>query len=268
MEINSILLGITLILYTISGMLFITGVTTARREVGRAAFGFGIGGLAVQTAVLVVSTSTLHLAPFMHLFGSLALFAWAVMAVYLMADRGQRIVAMGAFACLVSAASTGAALMVPREVSLIPALALKSPWSGIHVASSIVACAGFVLAFGSALGYGLQGRLLKSKRINSFQRRLPPLDVLDQFAYRMVAFSFPMLTLSLITGSLWAQTARGSYWDWDPKETWALITWLVYAAYLHLRIMQGWRGKWANRLLLTGFACIIITYVGAKLLTH
>ena len=70
------------------------------------------------------------------------------------------------------------------------------------------------------------------------------------------------------TGSLWAQSAWDSYWSWDPKETWSLITWLVYAAYLHVRVVHGWRGKWAKRLLVAGFGCIFITYFGVNFLGH
>jgi cytochrome c-type biogenesis protein CcsB len=268
MVMSGILLVVTLGFYLTAGVLFVVGLATGRRTAGTSAFALGAAGLGIQTVAIVIRTIDLHTAPFTNLFGSLVSFAWAIMAVYLVMERGQRIAAVGAFACLISSACIGAGLFIPREISqtLIPAL--KSPWSSVHIGSCLIAYAGFVLAFGSALAYGLQERLLKAKRINSVQRHLPPLDVLDQFSYRMVAFSFPMLTLGIITGALWAQSAWGSYWNWDPKEVWALITWLVYAVYLHLRLMQGWRGRWANRLLLTGFACIIITFLGVNLLSH
>jgi len=132
----------------------------------------------------------------------------------------------------------------------------------VHIVSSLAAYASFVLAFGAAMGYMLQERLLKAKRITGLQRHLPSLDSLDVLAYRMVALGFPLLTLGIITGAIWAQTAQGAYWSWDPKETWSLVTWLVYAAYLHVRIVQGWRGKWSNRLLVIGFAAVLITYFG------
>jgi len=75
-----------------------------------------------------------------------------------------------------------------------------------------------------------------------------------------------MLTLGVVTGAPWAQTAWGRYWNWDPKETWSLVTWLVYAAYLHVRVVRGWRGKWANRLLLIGFATVLVTFFGVNLI--
>ena len=88
----------------------------------------------------------------------------------------------------------------------------------------------------------------------------------DRLAYKLVSIGFPMLTIGIITGSLWAQSAWSSYWNWDPKETWSLITWLVYAAYLHVRLISRRRGKWSNRLLVIGFLCVLMTFVGVNLL--
>ena len=113
--------------------------------------------------------------------------------------------------------------------------------------------------------YSIQERMLKEKRISVIRRRLPSLDAADRFAYKMVSLGFPMLTVGIITGSLWAQTAWSSYWNWDPKETWSLITWLIYAAYLHVRIISHRRGKWANRLLVIGFLCVLMTFIGVNL---
>jgi cytochrome c-type biogenesis protein CcsB len=153
---------------------------------------------------------------------------------------------------------------VTRE--LLPAL--RSHWSSIHVTSSLIGYASFALAFGATIGYMLQERMLKSKRINCLQKHLPPLDVMDHLAYRMVAIGFPMLTLGIVTGALWAQSAWNSFWSWDPKETWSLITWLVYAAYLHVRVVAGWRGSLAKRLLIVGFICVLITFFGVNFLSH
>ena len=266
MERWTLLLEISLALYAISGALFIWNVAKGARIAGSAASGTAVLGLLTHSLGLALLTVGQMRAPFLDLFGSLVFFAWALMAVYLAVERGHRVSALGAFACAISCAALASALLMPRE--LIGALppALRSRWSTLHIASGLVSYAGFVLAFGSSLAYALQEKLLKAKRITAFQRRLPPLDALDRFAYRMVAFAFPMLTLAVITGAIWAQSAWGSYWSWDLKETWSLITWLVYAAYLHMRVIQGRRGRWANRLLLAGFACVLITYLGVSLL--
>jgi cytochrome c-type biogenesis protein CcsB len=126
--------------------------------------------------------------------------------------------------------------------------------------------AGFVLAFGAAICYVVQERMLKAKRITIIQKRLPSLQIADHLAYTMVSFGFPMLTLGIVTGALWAQSFGDSYWNWNPKQTWSLITWLIYAAYLYVRIVSQWRGKWTNRLLIGGFICVIVTFFGVNFL--
>ena len=94
----------------------------------------------------------------------------------------------------------------------------------------------------------------------------PVREALDELNYQMVAIGFIMLSLGIITGSVWAHSAWGKYWQWDPKETWSLITWLVYAAVLHSRMMIGWRGKKIAWLSIFGFSCVIFTYLGVNFL--
>lgn len=265
---STALFDITLALYCTAGVMFLWNMVVGSQRISQVVFIPITLGLTVHTAGLVTCGVECHRMPFTNLFGSLVFFAWALMAVYLAAERSCRITSLGTFVSLASATTMVCALTLPNNISSMLVPALQNRWSTIHIASALVSYAGFVLAFGAALAYTLHEKMLKRKRINSVQKQLPSLDVLDRFAYRMVAFSFPMLTLGIITGALWAQSAWGSYWNWDPKETWALITWLVYAAYLHVRVMQGWRGKWANRLLLTGFVSIAVTFIGVNLLSH
>jgi cytochrome c-type biogenesis protein CcsB len=95
---------------------------------------------------------------------------------------------------------------------------------------------------------------------------LPDLDTIDELIYQSIALGFIFLSLGIITGSVWAHYAWGSYWSWDPKETWSLITWLVYAALLHARLVRGWRGKRIALMSLAGFACVLFTYLGVNYL--
>lgn len=132
-------------------------------------------------------------------------------------------------------------------------------WNIVHIAGCLVAFAGFAASFVASAGYMLQGRMLKTKRINVLQRFLPALDRAERVAYKTVAFGFIMLTFGIITGVLWSQSRHGTWWSWTAKETWSLITWLVYAAYLHVRVVSGWRGHCTNWLILVGFACMVIT---------
>ena len=202
----------------------------------------------------------LHRMPFTNLSESLVFLAWVLVAIYLVMERSYRITALGAFAAVVGLCLTVAGTALPRSVNTALLPALRSHWSAIHIVSCLISYACLILAFGAALCYVIQEYLLKKKRITVLHRRLPSLDVADRLAYKMVSLAFPMLTLGIITGALWAQSAWGRYWGWDPKETWSLITWLVYAAYLHVRIVSRWRGKWASRLLVAGFVSIVATY--------
>ena len=101
---------------------------------------------------------------------------------------------------------------------------------------------------------------------NTFFNLIPDADILEELSYQMVVIGFLMLTLGIITGSVWANSAWGTYWSWDPKETWSLITWFVYAAMLHSRLVSGWRGKKLAIFSIAGFFCVIFTYLGVNLL--
>jgi cytochrome c-type biogenesis protein CcsB len=230
----------------------------------RWARGLALLGILVLGTVIVGGWLQHHFAIY-NLSDSLLFLSWALPGLYLLMERRFRITALGVFATLMSACILVVAVWLPGSISpaLIPAL--KSHWNLIHTVTCLIGYGGFTLAFGAAVMYSIQERMLKEKRISVIRRRLPSLDAADRFAYKMVSLGFPMLTVGIITGSLWAQTAWSSYWNWDPKETWSLITWLIYAAYLHVRIISHRRGKWANRLLVIGFLCVLMTFIGVNL---
>ena len=92
----------------------------------------------------------------------------------------------------------------------------------------------------------------------------PKKEKLDFISYRAIALGFLFLTLVIVTGAIWAERAWGTYWNWDPKETWSLITWIIYALYLHVRLSKGWRGKKAAMFAVIGFLCVIFTYIGVN----
>ena len=107
---------------------------------------------------------------------------------------------------------------------------------------------------------------IKNKKWSQFLHRLPSLQTLDDLNYLCLSLGFPFLTLGIITGSIWAEYAWGSYWNWDPKETWSLVTWLIYAALLHGRLTIGWRGRRAAYFSIIGFAVVLFTFLGVNLL--
>lgn len=140
--------------------------------------------------------------------------------------------------------------------------ALQSPWLVIHVVSAVIATAVFTLGGMCSVLYLVKLRWPET-RPGGFLDRVPDLPTLDRLAYRMHAFGFPVWTFAaLITGPIWAQNAWGRYWGWDPKEVWAFISWVLYAAYLHARATAGWKGKAAAIVALVGLATLWFNFVG------
>ena len=142
---------------------------------------------------------------------------------------------------------------------------LQSHWLGVHTVLAFLSNAAFALAFGIGLMYLVQEHHVKSKHLGGLFERLPSLQTLDDINYRLITWGFPLLTLAIITGALWAQSALGNYWNWDPRETVSLITWLIYAIILHARLVAGWRGKRAALLSILAFLIILAAFFGIKM---
>jgi cytochrome c-type biogenesis protein CcsB len=155
--------------------------------------------------------------------------------------------------------------MLPRKMEPLSPV-LQSYWLGIHTVLAFMGDAAFALAFGIGLMYLIQEHFVKSKHIGGLFRKLPNLQTLDEINYRLITIGFPLLTLAIISGALWAENAWGSYWRWDPKEVWSLISWFIYASVLHLRLTAGWRGKRAAILSIIGFFAVLFTFFGVNLL--
>jgi len=154
---------------------------------------------------------------------------------------------------------TAVTLLYRPSAPLVPAL--KSTWLVIHVSAAIISGGVFFLANVISGMYLWLDSVEKRGGRNPWAKRLPDLETLDQLAYRLVAFVFPLWTFAVIAGAIWAEHAWGRYWGWDPKETWAFITWVAYAAYLHARVTVGWRGRKAAWLCLIAGSTFIFNYV-------
>jgi cytochrome c-type biogenesis protein CcsB len=154
---------------------------------------------------------------------------------------------------------TAVTILYRPSAPLVPAL--KSTWLVIHVSAAIISGGVFFLAnVISGMYLWLDSRERKGGR-NPWAKRLPELETLDQLSYRLVAFVFPLWTFAVIAGAIWAESAWGRYWGWDPKETWAFITWVAYAAYLHARVTVGWKGRKAAWLCLFAGSTFLFNYV-------
>lgn len=154
---------------------------------------------------------------------------------------------------------TAITVLYRPSAPLVPAL--KSYWLVIHVSAAIISGGVFLLANTIAATYLYLDSMEQRGGRREWAKRLPSLEVLDQLSYRLVAFVFPLWTFAVIAGAIWAEHAWGRYWGWDPKETWAFITWVAYAAYLHARVTVGWRGRKAAWLCLFAGSTFLFNYV-------
>src|SRR3989339_1140877 len=145
---------------------------------------------------------------------------------------------------------------------LLPAL--KSNWLIAHVISCFIGYAAFAIAFGLSIMLLLKQK--DEKNENPFLKVFPDFKILDELSHQMIMFGFLFLSAGIITGAVWANSAWGRYWGWDPKETWSLITWFVYATLLHARFMREWRGMRIALFTVFGFAAVLFTYFGVNYL--
>lgn len=187
--------------------------------------------------------------------------AFAFTAAYLAALRKYDLRWLGLFISFGVLLTLGTAitLLYRDSAPLVPAL--KSTWLIIHVSTAIICGGIFLLANIIAGAYLFLERYENAGARPVWALRIPSLDLLDQLSYRLIAFVFPLWTFSVIAGAIWAESAWGRYWGWDPKETWAFITWVAYAAYLHARVTVGWRGRRAAWLCIFAGSTFLFNYV-------
>jgi cytochrome c-type biogenesis protein CcsB len=187
--------------------------------------------------------------------------ALAFTGAYLIALRKHDLRWLGLFVSISVLLTLGTAitLLYRNSSPLVPAL--KSTWLVIHVVAAIISGGVFLLANVIAASYLYLESMESKGGRKPWAKRLPDLETLDQLSYRLVAFVFPLWTFAVIAGAIWAESAWGRYWGWDPKETWAFITWVAYAAYLHARVTIGWRGKRAAWLCLFAGSTFLFNYV-------
>lgn len=205
-------------------------------------------------------------APLSNFYESLIFFSWAIALLYLIFEWRIKHRSLGVFVVPVAFLAMAFASLSPNVSSRIQPLipALQSNWLTSHVITCFMGYAAFTIAFGLGCMYLLKN--LEQNSTKSLLKYLPSHDAVEELIYQSVVSGFVFLSLGIITGAVWAHYAWGSYWSWDPKETWSLITWLIYAVMLHSRLVRGWRGKRMAILAIIGFAAVLFTYLGVNYL--
>ena len=271
---SSLLFNVTTFSYLISMVIFFGFLATRNRTVGLAASSVAYLGFLIQTVAIILRwkesyTMGVGHAPLSNLYESVVFFSWTIILIYGIIELKYKYRIIGAF--VVPFALFGMAwaqLSLDSGIQpLVPAL--QSNWLLYHVITCFLGYAAFAVACGISIMYLIKERLEGPSADTSaggLISQFPAIKVLDDLNYKAIMIGFPLLTLGIVTGAAWANYAWGTYWSWDPKETWSLIVWFVYAAFLHARITRGWVGRRAAILSVVGFAATIFCYLGVNLL--
>ncbi|MDH3349466.1 MAG: c-type cytochrome biogenesis protein CcsB [Desulfobulbaceae bacterium] len=264
---SSTLLGITTLAYLFSAVFYIALLVYKNKTLGTVALIVTIAGILAQTGGIGMrwfeSYELNHgHAPLTNMYESLVFFAWCVMVIYVFIEFKFKNKILGAFVTpLGTVAMAYATFMLDADIRpLMPAL--QSNWLIAHVVTCFIGYA----AFAAAAGFGIMYLIRKSSEKNGpSTSSLPALSVIDDLNHKTLLFGFLWLSAGIITGAVWANEAWGTYWQWDPKETWSIITWFIYACTLHARFTRGWGGNRIAWLAILGFLAVFFTYFGVNL---
>ncbi|HEY4706708.1 MAG TPA: c-type cytochrome biogenesis protein CcsB [Thermodesulfobacteriota bacterium] len=283
---------LSLVFFTFSFIFYI--LTTAayagywvfkKKWLGQMGTALAFVALGSTTMILISRAGESGHAPFSNLWESMVLFIWATNVGYLLMEYRHKFKAIGAVVMGIESLAMLSASLLPFRYKSVEPLnpALQNKWKWMmdilstwglekyaigwldfHVFTTFVGYAAFAISFGLSLlflwKFRSEARGIGSKLVDA----IPDSKVLDEMSYRAIAWGFPFLAVGIVSGAIWANYAWGSYWGWDPKETWSLITWFIYAAYLHARVTRGWRGKRAAYLSIIGFLAVIFLYWGVS----
>ena len=240
----------------------------APSSAGRVALALTVLGWSVHVASLVLRGFAAHRVPWGNMYEFSSAAALTAVTVFLvLVARGRIDRALGAFvmAPVVLYLGLAGTVLYTAAGPLVPAL--NSYWIKIHVAAAVMSSGAFLLSGVLALLYLARSRydvLVTARRPIRFPislgAALPPAPALDRISYSVIAFAFPVWTFAVIAGAIWAESAWGRYWGWDPKETWSFITWVLYAGYLHARATAGWKGRKAAWVAVAAAGALIVDY--------
>ncbi|KXK05353.1 c-type cytochrome biogenesis protein CcsB [Nitrospirales bacterium NOB] len=231
-------------------------------------FGWLLNTLALVTRAFERMQHSGTFAPWSNQFEAMAYVSWAIILGYVLLEFRYRIKAVGAFVVGIGFIAMGAASLLPYRYQtaepLVPAL--NSYWIYIHVSVTLTSYAAFAMAGGLGLMYLFKERAINRGSQSRFYAAFPDLETIDELGYKAIMLGFPLLAFGIILGAMWANYAWGGYWSWDPKETWSLIVWLIYGAYIHARMTRGWEGHKAAVYAIFGFLMVIFCFWGVNFL--
>ncbi|HEY63595.1 MAG TPA: cytochrome c biogenesis protein CcsA [Caldilineae bacterium] len=256
------LIGLAYVALWSAALMYLAYTWMGRLPIGQAATGMAVVAWGLQTAALIRRGLAAGHWPLTNRYEVALSMAWAIVTVYLVLEANWRERRAGAFALGIALLVASYAITRPAaDRALAPLLpALRSPWFQVHVLSAVVGYG----ACGVAAGLGIMRWAWRADEGNLGLS----VRAIERQMGRVVGWGFPWLTLGILSGAIWAQGAWGRYWGWDPKETWALITWLWYLMMLHVQTLPRWRGRRLSALTVIGFGIVLFTFVGVPWLVR
>jgi cytochrome c-type biogenesis protein CcsB len=268
---DELLIAVALTAYTAGALALLVYFFSRTPWLVKAGAPLAVLGCVAQFVQLIVRYETTHIWPLLNLYGSLSLFTAMSVAIFIGFAYRYNLWFAGGFV-LALAAIFLAYAVTWYEGTMPPVPSLQSYWAKIHVPIVVSSYAAFLVAFVFSCIYLIKyyvERTLAAGEPRSAVARwlaaLPSLPALDVIVYRAVAIGLPLISIGIITGAMWAKEAWGAYWQWDPKETAALFSWIIYLAYMHLHTRHAWRGLRTSWVSVIGFLSIIFCYLGVNI---
>ncbi|MBI4620582.1 MAG: c-type cytochrome biogenesis protein CcsB [Desulfobacterales bacterium] len=262
---NTLFFKIVLVFYLAGTFSYLLYLFKQKPRISKVATIILTSGFVFHTISLIVRYFEAGYTPITNLYEAPSFLAWAIVGVYLFIQFKYRITSLGSFISPVASILTLLSSAFSEEIGPLSPV-LRSFWLPIHVILAFLGDAIFALAFCAGVMYLIQEHQIKSKKIGSFYHRLPSLKLLDDINHYSLTIGFLLLTMAMVTGSIWARHAWGAFWSWDAKQVWSLLTWVFYAALLHGRINIGWRGRVAAIFAILGFLAVMFSFLGVNTL--
>ncbi len=263
MTLEIVLMWTAVTLYAASSVVFVVATVFVRPRLDDVALWIGLAGLVPHAVAIGVRWERVGHGPYLGFYEVVSSYAFiSVAALGLIAWQRRSLARVGVLLMPIAFLMLGASMFTPRADLEITAT-LASWWLTIHVAFAKLCYGAFVASFALALLYLARGRA--TGLLAEALERLPRQEVIDDLVYRFVAVGFVFLGIMIVAGAIWANEAWGRYWAWDPIETWSLISWIVYALYLHARLLLGWRGRRSAWFAVAALPVVLFALIGVPL---
>lgn len=265
-ELQIILYWISVGFYVVSTVLFISSLIFKKERLVNHAVLLTFMGFLFTTSAFIMRWIQIGRFPYWGTYEVFAAYAWVSVAFYLIVQFFRpNLKIIGALVLPLSFIMIGIAVMTPAEVNKDIPRTFYTYWLGIHIFFAQLSYAAAIISAGMGLLYIIKERMERKGQFNPLVAKLPDLNRTDYFCYRFAVFAFIMLMIMIASGSIWAYKAWGRYWGWDPIETWALISWLVYGLFLHLRNTYRWKGKKSAWMSVICLLLVLFSFFGLPL---